>query len=170
MVIAWATDLSAIDGDNTSIAVTVRAKVTGIGGIYDRAGRPDVMTESTAHVAWRADTASQLAARDRTAASVDGLALTTIDPSDPAASRVTIATRLNAAAVLQSTPGQYVASGTVRVLIADMAQSKLPIEPPRWIDAYYVRPSVNSSFTAVGDIQSALLAELAELTAYISFR
>ncbi|HEX3853600.1 MAG TPA: hypothetical protein VHW01_21695 [Polyangiaceae bacterium] len=119
------------------------------------------MTESAAHVAWRADYASQLAAHDKTAASVDGLPLTTIDPANPAASRVTVVKRL---AVV------FGASGAVGVLIADMQKSPLPPEPLQWVDGYYVAPTTTREFKTVGDIEAALVAALAELAAYISFR
>jgi len=168
MTINWATALAAIAGDNTGIAIAVRAKVTAIGQLYDLSGHPDFMTESAAHIAWRADMVSQLAARDRTAASVDGLPSTTIDPANPGASRAAIASRLNAVS----------ASGATGALIADMLATPLPDEPRQWVDAYYTRQMVGLStpgqpstvFQTVGDVEAALVAALAELAAYISFR
>lgn len=80
MPINWKTPLSAIDRDNSLTAVNIRDKVQALGAVYDQVNG----IESAEHAAWRSDVASQLAARDRAAASVDGLPLTVIDPAHPA--------------------------------------------------------------------------------------
>ena len=58
--------------------------------------------------------------------------MTTIDPTDPGASRSAIDARLKAAS----------ASGEVAALIADMLKSSLPSELRYWLDAYYARVAV----------------------------
>ena len=148
MTIDWATPLAAIDGDNSQIAFRIRDRVRGIGVVYNF----EMGIESADHAAWRADTASQLAARDKAAASVDGLPLTTIDPANPTASALSIMKRMISASRL--------ASGGTRDLLFAMMGTVLLSEP--FPTVTYPIPN--------GDFTGALNAALAQLAAYVAVR
>jgi hypothetical protein len=152
MTIDWKTPLSAIDRDSSQTAVAIKNKVRALGGVYDQVNA----IESADHAAWRADVGAQLAARDRAAASVDGLPLTTIDPAHPAASADVIRRRM----VKASRPASG-ASDAVKALLFSMLGAQLPEEPNAFVGNHYPIPH--------GDYTAALNAALDELAAYVAF-
>lgn len=152
MTIDWKTPLASIDRDNSQTAVAIKSKVRALGGVYDQVNG----IESADHATWRADVGSQLAARDRAAASVDGLPLTTIDPAHPAASAEVIQRRM-----VRATRPSAGASGGVRALLINMLGAQLPEEPNAFASNHYAIPH--------SDYAAALNAALDELAAYVAF-
>jgi hypothetical protein len=100
---------------------------------------------------------SRLSAFDRIAASVDDKPLIAVEPTNPSANVASIKQRLQAAASL--------ARPAVAALILVMLKSRLPVEPPEFVATYYVSSGVEDR--SMGDVQSALIAALAELSAYL---
>ena len=153
MTIDWQTPLASIDGDISNTATQIRNKVLALGGVYDQELGG---IESAEHASWRATVASQLAAYDRAAASVDGLPLISIDPAHPAAAAVAIRQRMSRA--VRSAP-----DATKALLFTMMgALAQLTPEPSAFTHNYYPIPH--------GDYAAALNAALDELAAYVSFR
>lgn len=159
----WNATLVTLGADISPIASLLRSKISQLGALYDANGSPDVLRESSDHEQWRLAYAAQLALRDRAAARIDGKPPTPIDPSNPSAVAQAVANRITAALAT--------ASPAVSALIADLS---LPAEPSKFYGANYYAgfpgsASING-FTTLGQLQSALVAVIAEASAYLAVR